>query len=583
MRLFMQNLSMRWRILLVTACIFLGFFISHVFSFWYALVNYFDKDMKQSTEKVVENIMEDIDDFSSQMKEILSVIYMDSDFMEKLNRKDFDYTDKQYAHELVKSSTMMSEIQALYIYDMEHNLVCSYRRNTSLKSPFPYDLYGTDGDEERLQQCIDNEKTECAVMGYQNYENSKGTIRYILHIYQDKGKREVGYFVCDVSDKDILHKVERTLYKDGQYVWLETENGYPVMLMDAKNQETLELIQSYQEQEENYYELLSQKSKYGYQIHILSSTSFFMANAKEFLVNMSGIILLLLLIWVCVLGVTSKKMTQELTKMTQGIEQIKNGNMNIRFQNLHHDELGKLGEQFNHMMDEIENYIYNEYKSRLILNDAKYYALQAQINPHFLFNTLSTMAGIAGAEQCDTVKNMCETLSEIFRYNIEGNMDKKFVTLEEEMTHIKNYMYIVEMRAMSGIKFYDQIPEELRNIMIPKLSIQPLVENSVNHGLKNKRGEKYICVGAEKKENEIYVRVIDNGIGMDSSKQEKYLCEEVGNQKKHTSIGLYNINERIHFLFGKEYGLSFSSVKETEVVLHIPCIRRDEHVSDVDR
>ena len=285
-------------------------------------------------------------------------------------------------------------------------------------------------------------------------------------------------------------------------------------------------------------------------------------------------IVFLVSLWGGVLVVTSKKMTQQLTLMMQTIKQVEAGDMHIRFSNLYNDELGKLGDQFNHMMDEIENYIYREYQSKIILNDAKYYALQAQINPHFLFNTLNTMASIAAVENCDIVKNMCETLSDIFRYNIAGNMDKKFVTFEEEMTHIKNYLYIVKMRTMDEINFYDRIPQGMEKLEIPKLSLQPLIENSVNHGLKNKRGKKCIWIEAQEDETSLYVSVIDNGIGADVSELNKYLYIDMDEStEEHTSIGLRNINERIHLLFGMEYGLTFEHTDVMKVIVHIPKIR----------
>ena len=265
--------------------------------------------------------------------------------------------------------------------------------------------------------------------------------------------------------------------------------------------------------------------------------------------------------------------------MMQTIEQIEGGNIHVRFTNLYDDELGKLGEQFNHMMDEIERYIYREYQSRIILNDARYYALQAQINPHFLFNTLNTMAGIAQAEHCDKARRMCVALSDIFRYNIAGNMDRKFVTLKEEIAHVKNYLYIVEMRTMDKIFFDDRASEEMGNIRVPKLSVQPLVENCVGHGLKNVRGRKYIGIEARTVEGSVFISVSDNGTGADPQKLEAYLREEsVQDRQDHTSIGLRNINERIRFLCGEEYGLAVESEpgKGSAVYLTVAALKEDE-------
>lgn len=575
MRIDIKNMGMRWKILLMTTLILLGFLISQITYFRYIFVSYFNKDTEQQINRIAENVKEDIDALSDQVKLQLDTVYMDSQFMKKLSEKQFDYKDKLYAHDMLTNSSLMSKIYALYIYDNEHNLVSSYRKSSSLKYPFPYDLYGDDSEEEKnLKDYIENENAEFSVLGYTDSQKMNNTIRYVLRLYQNRGNSFIGYIVCDISDKDFEHVIERNLYKDEQHLWLETLNGYSI----CPNEEDAEIIIGYQEskkeKKQDFHEFIAGKSSYGYQVHIISSVSYLEKNSKEFLRNVIGMIVFLVSLWGGVLVVTSKKMTQQLTLMMQTIKQVEAGDMHMRFSNLYNDELGKLGDQFNHMMDEIENYIYREYQSKIILNDAKYYALQAQINPHFLFNTLNTMASIAAVENCDIVKNMCETLSDIFRYNIAGNMDKKFVTFEEEMTHIKNYLYIVKMRTMDEINFYDRIPQGMEKLEIPKLSLQPLIENSVNHGLKNKRGKKCIWIEAQEDETSLYVSVIDNGIGADVSELNKYLYIDMDEStEEHTSIGLRNINERIHLLFGMEYGLTFEHTDVMKVIVHIPKIR----------
>lgn len=582
MKQYIHNLSMRWRILIMTTLVLLGFLICQIVYFRYVTRSYFGEEMRQKTNRIVENVKEDIDNFSRQIQGQLASVYQDPEFMEKLSEKRFDYKDKLYAHNMVVESTIMSSVYALYIYDNNHKLVSSYRKSSSLKNSFPYDLYGEGTlEEQRLKKASGNESTEMSVLGYSNPKMRNKTVRYVYRLYQQGGRRLVGYMVCDVSRKEIDHIIKRNLYRDEQYLWLETMNGYPISLWEDLDEETAEVIRKYQEEqdvnEQDYYDLEACESGYNYIVHSLSSVSYLEKNSREFLRNIVWMISVLVLIWGSVLFITSKKMTQQLTLMMQTIRLVEKGNMHVRFTNLYGDELGKLGSQFNHMMDEIEKYIYREYQSKIILNDAKYYALQAQINPHFLFNTLNTMAGIAGIERCDTVKKMCECLSEIFRYNIAGNIDKKFVTLEDELTHIKNYLYIVEQRTMNEIAFYNEIPKDMYDIQIPKLSVQPIIENSVNHGLKNKRGGKYIRIEAQILGDDVSISVIDNGTGADIQKLKEYLNEDdKRDSREHTSIGLRNINERIHLLFGDNYGISFQSADVMRVTVCIPIIREGE-------
>ena len=275
--------------------------------------------------------------------------------------------------------------------------------------------------------------------------------------------------------------------------------------------------------------------------------------------------LFIIIVWGSVIIISSKKMTTQLSNMIASLKEIEKGNMDVRIRNLWDNEFGRIGKHINRMMDQIQKHIYEEYQLKMSLNEAKYYALQAQINPHFLFNTLGTMAGIAEVQDCGLVKNMCEALSDIFRYNIMGNIDKQFVLLEEEIHHIKNYMYIVNIRRGGDIRLDIHIEEPYLSRQIPKLSLQPLVENSVEHGLKNKRGEKLISISAWMAEDGFYLETADNGTGFEGSSILDYKKEE-----KHLSIGLKNIEDRIHYLYGQEYGLTISRNGLTKVLLKLP-------------
>lgn len=578
MKTFINRIGLRWRILLTTTLILVGFLISQITYFRYFTVSFFNEEMRQSTERIVENVREDIDSFSNQIYLQLSGVYQDWEFMSNLRNDSIDYKDKLYAHNFLLESPILSKVYALYIYNNDHKLISSYTKGSSLKSPFPYNLYGEESDEEEnLKRYVENGTEEMSMIGYEDTGKQGKTIRYVLRLYQDSGSSMVGYMVCDVSREDIDHIVERNRYREEQHLWLETLNEYPISFVgdtDEKTAQAIRACQSGQKAEsKEYYDFVAARSKYGYRVHLLFSVPALEKNAREFLRNVLSMLLVLVMVWGIVLVLTWQKMTRQLTMMMQTIEQIEGGNIHVRFTNLYDDELGKLGEQFNHMMDEIERYIYREYQSRIILNDARYYALQAQINPHFLFNTLNTMAGIAQAEHCDKARRMCVALSDIFRYNIAGNMDRKFVTLKEEIVHVKNYLYIVEMRTMDKIFFDDRASEEMGNIRVPKLSVQPLVENCVGHGLKNVRGRKYIGIEARTVEGSVFISVSDNGTGADPQKLEAYLREEsVQDRQDHTSIGLRNINERIRFLCGEEYGLAFSCEAGLKVTIHLPLI-----------
>jgi len=174
------------------------------------------------------------------------------------------------------------------------------------------------------------------------------------------------------------------------------------------------------------------------------------------------------------------------------MQRIKEGKTELRASVIHNDEIGRLGISFNEMLDRIEELREKENQANLLLADSRYKALQAQINPHFLYNTLDTMSSIAEVMNCVEVSRMSQALANIFRYSL--NMKEAFSTVSKEMTHLKNYSYVMRVRMQDQISYEYQIDEAALPELIPRMSIQPLVENSINHGLRNKKGSKEILI-----------------------------------------------------------------------------------------
>lgn len=220
MKTFINRIGLRWRILLTTTLILVGFLISQITYFRYFTVSFFNEEMRQSTERIVENVREDIDSFSNQIYLQLSGVYQDWEFMSNLRNGSIDYKDKLYAHNFLLESPILSKVYALYIYNNDHKLISSYTKGSSLKSPFPYNLYGEESDEEEnLKRYVENGTEEMSMIGYEDTGKQGKTIRYVLRLYQDSGSSMVGYMVCDVSREDIDHIVERNRYREEQHLW----------------------------------------------------------------------------------------------------------------------------------------------------------------------------------------------------------------------------------------------------------------------------------------------------------------------------------------------------------------------------
>lgn len=566
----LNAMSMRWRILLLGTLIVVGMIVSQIFYFFFVTVRYFEREINQENENIAENIQYEIDTYIGQIIEALTNIYDRADLLERIKNNEIDYKDRNAAHEIILNSSISSDNAATYIYNNSNQLVSGYRKNSSYKYPFSTDIYDEPGSEQ-IKETIEESRSRVLLLGYEDDRKEK-YIRIVLKLYQDGGKEKIGYIVCDMNKSDFAKIAERYEFKDRQNMWLEAADGNTVWLIKSGDDFLAE-----EEIPENEYYTESSGSAYGYKV-VFAYPTFYKENQfQRLLINLILMSIFIILLWGSIIVISSKKMTNQLSGIINALKRIENGDMDVRIERIYDNEIGRIGKHINRMMNQIQKHIYEEYQLKMSLNEAKYYALQAQINPHFLFNTLGTMAGIAQVQDCTLVKNMCEALSDIFRYNIMGNIEKQFVLLEEELQHIENYMYIVNIRRGGDIHLEIHVEEKYRKKQIPKLSLQPLVENSVEHGLKNKRGEKSIFITAWQEENNFCLETADNGLGFEETAISRQVKEE-----KHLSIGIKNIEDRIHYLYGQGYGLEIRRDDRTRVILKLPVFDGKRGMTDED-
>lgn len=207
------------------------------------------------------------------------------------------------------------------------------------------------------------------------------------------------------------------------------------------------------------------------------------------------------------------------------------------------------------------------------LRKAELDLLQAQINPHFLYNTLDAIVWSAEAGNQKQVVSMVGSLSDFFRTSL--NRGKEIITIREELQHVRSYLEIQQIRYQDILSYEISVPEDIFEYRIPKITLQPLVENALYHGIKNRRGGGKIVVSGENKEDCVLLKVIDDGMGMTKERKaevERGLREAT--PEESSIYGLYNINERIRLTYGGSYGIYLESQfeKGTVVTVRLPKI-----------
>ena len=294
----------------------------------------------------------------------------------------------------------------------------------------------------------------------------------------------------------------------------------------------------------------------------------------------SFIMLCVVLVTVIVTGVVTitllllKSITNPLEKLCRITGQISKGDFNVRAKINTLDEIGILSDSVDNMTEKLEIMVKQIKDDERKMRHAELRLLQEQINPHFLYNTLDTIIWLIEGNDTDRAVSMVVSLSEFFRLVLSKG--KEYITIREEELHIRSYLEIQQVRYRDILDFGIHISPEIYDYRILKLTLQPLVENSLYHGIKYKRAKGKVTVKGRKEGGCIHFSVEDNGVGMDVGELAK-LREEIARPCKETEkgFGLANVNERIRMNFGMQYGMEIHSVKGegTRVDITIPSQR----------
>ncbi len=245
-----------------------------------------------------------------------------------------------------------------------------------------------------------------------------------------------------------------------------------------------------------------------------------------------------------------------ITDLQKLMKKVEGGNFAVQFQKGYEDEIGNLGLGFNKMIVEIQNLLKIVEQKESQKRKAELQVLQEQIKPHFLYNTLDTISWMAIESDEHEIYKMVNALTEFFRISLnEGN---EFITLEQELSHIKNYLVIQSMRYEKTFQYYFEVDEKLRFTSIIKLILQPLVENAIYHGIKEKGEQGELFVRVFREGEDIVMQISDNGKGLSAEKIAK-LNTMFDTSSHSVGFGLANVNQRLKYHFGDEYRLRLMS------------------------
>lgn len=576
---------MRWKILTLCLGLALSALIIQTFLYLRTSSSLIYREAQEENFRLMQNMQAEIESYARSVESGLLRLYNQSDFIADLRRDASIAVMRDKWNRLAYNTGSENfdtslGVLAVYLYTTDHEIISTYRRAVTPKHTYPTDIYdGTqDTNAQKVKDYVDSDDSVMLISSYFNVYRQRDVARFVVKLYQ--GSRMIGYAVCDTDEKVLRYLMRKYTAGGEGYVWIQPTDDRPItatgtlsdaelpyytQVSDAILAGTSDSEQISEWENQVFFRVL--QDRYNIGSYALMPQSLLEKNQRTLNEYLLLIGIVISFAAVILSFPISRSLTRQLERITGTMERIKGGETQLRIDKLPDDEIGELGLTFNEMLDRIEGLIAKEYEAELAVNQAEYKALQAQINPHFLYNTLDTMSSIAQLRDCDEISELCQSLSNIFRYSLETGTP--FSTVAKEIVHLKNYIYVMNMRMQGEVEYTFEVEEDVLQDSLPRISIQPLVENAINHGLRNSRGEKKVCVRAYREADNLMIVVEDNGVGISADRLEELRKNYRGQEN---SIGLFNINARMRMLYGDAYGVTIESTegKGTRVLLTIP-------------
>jgi len=370
------------------------------------------------------------------------------------------------------------------------------------------------------------------------YSNLKTTTGSYFVIFGDNGEVILTDSTDDRNNDDIYHAIQN------KASWSNLVNGYNIAY-------------TYSEYSGWY---IAQVTPNAEIISIINRTRFILF----------GIIFIILAILLFVTRSFANTMVQPIRELMIEMDKVRKEDFQVNADESRHDEFGELATDFNLMVKKINNLIVEDYQKQLVLQEAEYKYLRAQINPHFLYNTLDSINWMAAEAGQKNISKIAVSLGRLLRRSISNRSD--VVLLSDELEALNDYIIIQKMRYGDRLNVDIDIPDKYLVCAIPRSTLQPIVENSLMHGIDKKHEAGNIVINTIELENMLIISICDDGIGMSEERAAAVLHGNLEEESMHTGVGVKNVNKRLNIIFGEEYGLMIESEVGvgTTVLVKIP-------------
>lgn len=421
------------------------------------------------------------------------------------------------------------------------------------------------------------------------YDTAEPVIPVVYRM--ELGSRDV-FFVVNLSQSAIQAYIEQG-YRSLDQVFLVEESGQTVLSLAPDQEAVLKAFSSEERQigskrlslnGEEYLAVRTRIPENGWYIYGLMSLEGMAASQRQFRTFLIAENAIVLLAGLAVIVWLSDRLTVSLAALAKAMNGAVKSGYHTEFSYAYQDEIGMLAGSYNHMIQEIRQHIQalEEEKERVRQMEkqkrkAQLQALQAQINPHFLYNTLNMVTWRAVEIGDEPISIISTALGEYFRIGLSRGQE--IISLKDELEHVRSYLEIQKIRYEEKLNYSFSVPEDLDGLRVVKLTLQPLVENAIYHGIKEKCGSGNIQILVERRENTLTMTVSDDGIGLPEDKL-RHINENLASGRADSSsgYGIYNVNNRLRLYYGEEYGLRLERNQGQGIrsVVTLPAVEGEE-------
>jgi len=532
-----------------------------------------EKNSREYTYQLIAQVNRNIESYITNMEDISIMTLYNNDVREYLTRNDLSSQEEKAYSQKIKLlfDSILStrkDISSIMIFGYNGRVVISNSRNITELNPYI-------DPTEQIWYKKAKEAGGAAVISSPHVQNilQDNYYRWVVSLSRElvgfDENEKIGILLVDLNFSVINDMCSKIRLGKRGYIFIVDREGnivyHPQQQLIYSNVKK-EMIDEVMNSKENYFITDEGSDSRMYNIMNSINTGWKIVGVSyinELVTNKSEIEQSYVL-WgfICLAVATlisvmlSRRISRPIKRLESSMKEVEKGNFDIKVDIENSNEIGELGKAFNIMTGKIKELMKQNMKEQELKRKSELKALQAQINPHFLYNTLDSIIWMAEEKKSEEVVLMTSALAKLFRLSISKG--EEIIPIFNEIEHVRSYLTIQKMRYRDKLDFEIDVDPEIYNYKTLKIILQPLVENSIYHGIKNRGGAGKIRIKGKICDEKILLQVIDDGIGMDEEKI-KRIFEDSGSSSRGSGVGVKNVNERIHLYFGKDYGLDFIS------------------------